>query len=70
MIVENIGDGSEFAAPIFKRVVENYFFGVTQTRYPWETQVGVFDPEYFIDEVEGEDGDTDNGNTTAATPVP
>jgi penicillin-binding protein 2 len=70
VLVENIGDGSEFAAPIFRRIVENYFFGVTQTRYPWETNIGVFDPEYFIEDVEGEDDETDNGGGTVVTPSP
>lgn len=41
VVVENIGEGSLYAAPIFKRVLESYFFGQPRTPYPWESQIGV-----------------------------
>jgi cell division protein FtsI/penicillin-binding protein 2 len=41
VLVENIGEGSEFAGPIFKRVMEIYFTGSARSTYAWESEIGV-----------------------------
>ena len=44
VFVENGGEGSEVAAPIFQRVLEAYFLGRVETRYYWEARIGVLPP--------------------------
>ena len=41
VIVENQGEGSEFAAPIFRRMIQVHYFGSPQSLFPWEATYGV-----------------------------
>ena len=47
VLVNNKGEGATWAAPIFRRVMEIYFYGHPQTVYPgWESNFGVINPDY------------------------
>jgi penicillin-binding protein 2 len=41
VLAENIGEGSDYAAPIFKRILEIYYYGNPRTPYWWESSIGV-----------------------------
>lgn len=52
VLVEYQGDGSEFAAPIFRRLMEVYFYGQPNSVFPWETRIGQIDEKYFLTDEE------------------
>jgi penicillin-binding protein 2 len=41
VVVEHVGDGSVYAAPMVRRAMEIYFYGAPRTRYAWESEIGV-----------------------------
>jgi penicillin-binding protein 2 len=41
VVLENAGEGSDYAAPVFKRIVETYYLGTPQTIYWFESNFGV-----------------------------
>ena len=48
VLVRNKGEGAIWAAPIFRRVMEIYFYGKPQTYYRWESSLGVVNPDYGL----------------------
>jgi penicillin-binding protein 2 len=41
VVLDYRGEGSDWAAPVFRRIVETYFRGQAQSLYPWEARIGV-----------------------------
>ena len=41
VIIENGGEGSEVGAPVFRRIIETYYYGEPLKLYPWESDFNV-----------------------------
>jgi penicillin-binding protein 2 len=41
VVLENQGEGSDWAAPVFKRIVESYYYGSPRSLYWFESSFGV-----------------------------
>jgi penicillin-binding protein 2 len=41
VLLEYQGEGSDWAAPVFRRIIEAYFKGRPQSLYPWEARIRV-----------------------------
>lgn len=62
VLLEYQGDGSEYAAPIFRRLLEVYFYGEPSSTYPWENRIGEIDERYFMTDEELEALEAENNN--------
>ena len=72
VLIESQGDGSEYGAPIFRRLMEVYFYGRPLSAFPWEDRIGEIDERYFMtpeelealeaEEAAAEEGNSNGGN--------
>jgi len=40
VLLENAGEGADYAAPVFRRIVETYYYGSPQSKYWFEASIG------------------------------
>jgi penicillin-binding protein 2 len=61
VVIENQGEGSDWAAPVGRRILEAYFFDRPISLYPWESQIGVVKTETPEPEEDGGESTVEPG---------
>jgi len=76
VIVENGGEGSEVGGPVFRRMIETYYYGGPLKLYPWESEFNITrtpTPEFTETPLPGESSPSSSSSAPGqeiSTPTP